>query len=92
MKTPAPLSKIEMIERSMSCFVLGLCSLLPVIGIPFAVVALLRGLRVAAGQGEMWNPAQRYLIVGRWLAWTTLLLTVATVVIISGMIASGAFF
>ena len=34
------LTKVEMIEHSLSCFQLGLFGLLPVIGIPMAVRAL----------------------------------------------------
>jgi len=63
MKSP-PLNKIEMIERSMRCFVLGLIGLLPVIGIPMAVMSMFHYQRVKQGQGAMWNPAQRYLFWG----------------------------
>ena len=59
----APLTKVEMIERSMRCFQLGLLGLLPVIGIPMAVRALRLHYRVKHSQTGEWNPAQRYL---RW--------------------------
>jgi hypothetical protein len=58
-----PLTKVEMIERSMSCFRWGLLGLLPVIGIPMAVHSLLLYYRVKSSQAGVWNPAQRYL---RW--------------------------
>ncbi len=64
MKSYPLLTKIEMIERSMRCFVLGLFSLLPVIGIPMALVSLSNYRRVKRGQGTQWNPAQRYLFWG----------------------------
>jgi hypothetical protein len=64
MKSRPPLTKIEMIERSMSCFTLGLFGLLPVIGIPMSVMSLAQARRVRRGQGAMWNPAQRYLFWG----------------------------
>ena len=56
--------KTEMIERSLRCFVLGLFGLLPVIGIPMAVMSLAEYRRVMRGQGDMWNPAHRYLFWG----------------------------
>jgi hypothetical protein len=52
-----------MMERSMRCFVLGLWGLLPIIGIPMALRAIVDYRRVTTYQGNMWNPAQRYL---RW--------------------------
>jgi hypothetical protein len=64
MKSLGPLTKVEMIERSMSCFTLGLFGLLPVIGIPMAVMSLAQYRRVKLGRGAMWNPAQRYLFWG----------------------------
>ena len=56
------MTRIEIIERSMRCFRLGLIGLLPVIGIPMAATALAQGRRVKFDQGAMWNPAERYLI------------------------------
>jgi hypothetical protein len=58
-----PLTKVEMIEFSMSCFRWGLFGLLPLIGIPMAVRALLLYHRVKSSQAGVWNPARRYL---RW--------------------------
>lgn len=60
----APLTKVEMIERSISCFQYGLLGLLPVIGIPMAVRALLLHHRIQRSQTGEWNPAQRYLLWG----------------------------
>lgn len=64
MKSQPPLTKVEMIERSLRCFALGLLGLVPVIGVTFAVRALLHSRRVKLGRGAMWNPAQRYLVWG----------------------------
>jgi hypothetical protein len=61
MKPPQTLTKIEMMERSLRCFTLGLFGLLPVIGIPMAVLAAADYRRVIKGRGNMWNPAHRYL-------------------------------
>lgn len=78
------MSKIEMIERSLSCFRLGLVGLLPVIGIPWAMMALAQYGRVKRGRGAAWNPAQRYLFWGALCArmglWPLLILGVLLVI------------
>jgi uncharacterized membrane protein len=85
------MSKIEMIERSIKCFELGLWSLLPLIGIPFAVRAFAQARRVKSGQGAMWNPAERYLAAGTQLAAWALALTIGIIALFSNAIASAAF-
>jgi hypothetical protein len=64
MKSHPSLAKVEMIERSMRCFTLGLLGLLPFIGIPMAVMSMTQYRRVKVGQGAVWNPAGRYLLWG----------------------------
>jgi hypothetical protein len=58
------MTRIELMERSLRCFVWGLFSLLPVLGIPMSIMAVWQYGRVKRGQGEMWNPAERYLFCG----------------------------
>ena len=83
--TPPPLTKVEMIERSLSCFRLGLVGLIPLIGVPFAVRSLQHAHRVKHGQGAVWNPAQRYLFWGALCArmglWPILILSVLWVLV-----------
>jgi len=64
MKAARPMTRIEMIEGSLKCFAYGLIGLLPVIGIPMAVISAFQFSRVKRGRGEMWNPAHRYLFWG----------------------------
>jgi len=64
MKSATPMTRIEMIEGSLRCFDYGLIGLLPVIGIPMAVLSTFQYARVKRGRGEMWNPAHRYLFWG----------------------------
>ena len=64
MKSQPPLTKVELIEYSLRCWALGLWGLLPLIGIPMAVRALILYSRAKQGQGDMWNPAHRYLFWG----------------------------
>jgi len=82
------MTKIEMMERSLRCFVFGVISLLPVIGIPMAFLSAAQYRRVKRGQGEMWNPAQRYLFWGGVCARMSLALfvLVPVVVVIIGMV------
>jgi len=69
-----PSQRIEMIRGSLRCFYLGLAGLIPVIGIPFALVSVLilyKVRKAAAG----WNPAERYLKAAGWLGPLGLLTT-----------------
>jgi hypothetical protein len=57
-------AKIRMLQNSLRCFVCGLLGLLPVIGFPFALVALALSGQVRAGQKKYWNAARPYWIWG----------------------------
>lgn len=57
-------AKIQMLESSLECFVCGLLGLLPVIGFPFAVAALVVSARVRVRQKKLWNAARPYWIWG----------------------------
>ena len=69
-----PCDKVAVIKRSLRCFACGLTGLLPGIGLPFAVVALVDCLFVVR-EGDDWNPAARYLQVGALAGMTGLLLS-----------------
>jgi hypothetical protein len=56
--------KIKMLENSLQCYVCGLLGLLPVIGLPFAVAALVIAGKVRAGQKKYWNAARSYWVSG----------------------------
>jgi hypothetical protein len=62
--TDIPTEKIKMIKASLRCFVFGLLGLLPLLGLPFAVAALVNSGKVRAGQKFLWNPARPYWILG----------------------------
>ena len=66
---PTPADKVRVIEESLRCFVFGLLSLIPLLGLPFAILAVVRHLNAwSQGDGE-WNPAKAYLVWGFSLAW-----------------------
>lgn len=70
--------KIAVIEGSLRCFVNGCVGMIPVVGVPFACVAIRAALNVRECRTNTWNPASRYLVAGWILAWTGLLLTTVT--------------
>lgn len=78
------LKRIEAINRSLRGFTLGLISLLPVIGIPFAVAALAQGRRATRLSGREWNPAGHYARAGSRLALLGLLSTFLFLVFVFG--------
>jgi hypothetical protein len=57
-------AKIQMLKSSLGCFVCGLLGLLPLIGFPFAIAALLLSGRVRVRQKKFWNAAKPYWIWG----------------------------
>jgi hypothetical protein len=57
-------ARIRMLENSLRCFVCGLLGLLPVIGLPFAVAALVLSGQIRAGQKKYWNAARPYWLTG----------------------------
>ena len=75
MKSALPLDKIQLIERSLRCFYLGLPGVVPVFGLPFAVAALGEYLRVTRRKNNSWNPARNYLHSGTVAAALGLLLS-----------------
>lgn len=90
MKPRPPLTKVQVIERSLRCFVLGLAGLVPVIGIPFAAMAFLEFGRVKRQPSPVWNPAARYLAAGLTLAALGLLATFILALAIIVIILQGA--
>jgi len=57
-------AKIQMLRSSLECFICGLLGLLPLIGFPFAVVALVISGKVRVRQKNFWNAAELYWIAG----------------------------
>ena len=57
-------AKIQMMKLSIRCFVDGLLGLIPIIGLPFALVALWFSGRVRQHEKRFWNPAKPYHVGG----------------------------
>lgn len=69
------MNKIRVIKHSVGCQWLGVWSLLPVVGLAFAVATILRYRHVRAEVGSEWNPARKQLIRGAVFAWSGVLIT-----------------
>ncbi|HTI98605.1 MAG TPA: hypothetical protein VL527_06845 [Dongiaceae bacterium] len=61
---PTASSRAGLLQASLRCFTLGLFGLIPVFGLPAALLALWQYRRVCRRQEE-WNPASGYLLAGR---------------------------
>lgn len=57
-------AKITMINASSRCFVYSLVSFVPVIGLPFGVLALWHAGRARTREKKYWNPAKPYRVWG----------------------------
>lgn len=57
-------ARIRMLKSSLECFVFGLLGLLPLIGLPFAMVALVISGNVRVRQRKYWNAAKPYWVAG----------------------------
>ena len=66
---PTPADKVRVIEQSLRSFVFGLLSLIPLWGLPFAILAVVRHRDAWSQADREWNPAKAYLVWGLGLAW-----------------------
>ncbi len=57
-------ARIRTLKNSLECFVCGLLGLLPLVGFPFAVAALMISGKVRVRQKNSWNAARPYWIWG----------------------------
>jgi len=62
------LLRAKVIRRSLTCHVLGWCSLVPWVGLPCALLAWRQGSAARVEEKETWNPARRYRVLGLTLA------------------------
>jgi hypothetical protein len=65
---PPPEVKIGILNSSVRCFALSLAGLIPLLGLPFSVAALLQKRALATKATRAWNPAGRYVRAAGWLA------------------------
>ncbi len=72
---------IHRIESSLRCFVFSLLGLIPFVGLPFSVAALLRTRALQRRTGTAFNPADRYLKAASRLAPLGFLITGAALLL-----------
>jgi hypothetical protein len=86
---PPPMEKIELIQLSLQAFGFGLPGIVPFLGTPFAIVALMHNSRIKRHGGTLWNPAQRYLFWGSVCARIGLTLTIifTLLIVMAGLVS-----
>jgi hypothetical protein len=82
--------RIAAIELSLRCFVYSLVGLVPLVGLPFAMAAIVRSRRVPKADAPDWNPANRYLAAARRLA-PLGFLTSAVFLVLAGVVLPAVF-
>jgi len=73
------MDKVLVIERSLRCFVAGCLSVIPLLGVIPAIVAIVLGHLVREEAKGHWNPARLHLLCGTVLAWVGLGVTLFAV-------------
>ena len=68
MNSTSPMDLIQAVNRSIRCFVFGLLSFIPVLGLAMGIIAWIHGSAVMRRRRNEWNPALSYLRWGRVLA------------------------
>jgi uncharacterized membrane protein len=87
----SPDDRISLIERSLRCFAYGWLSLIPLVGLGFAILAVRTHLKARAVEGMEWNPAKVYLHLGFSLAWlgglvSLMALALSMFILLNGMV------
>lgn len=83
------MDKVRVIEGSLRCFRLGLASLVPVIGLAFAVLAMMEAHRVRKEVGDGWNPVRGRLMLGRVFALAGPLLWLVIIPLLGVLLSDG---
>ena len=69
------MNRVAAIESALRCFVCGLLALIPGLGLPFAVAAVVFYAKSSARSVDEWNPARRFAFLGLACAVAGVLLT-----------------
>lgn len=68
MNDDIPSAKIQMLKSSLRCFGFGLLGWIPLIGLPFALIALWISGHVRVKEKQLWNAGRPYRIWGMVIA------------------------
>ncbi len=72
--------RIRLIEGSVRCFRCSWLSLIPLVGVAFAMACLLSRARVRRQAWKEWNPAARLLAWSGWIAAAGILFSIVEIV------------
>jgi hypothetical protein len=79
---PVQERRIKSIKGSLRCFLFSLVGLVPLLGLPFAVSAMIQGWQLDRSIKSEWNAGARYLGAGRRIAPVGLVSTVVFLVFV----------
>ena len=91
MTRPKSMDLIQAANRSMRCFVFGLLSFIPILGLAMAAIAWIHGWTVLRRRGTEWNPALPYLRWGRVLGLIGAFASTIAFILLLAAIQNGAF-
>jgi hypothetical protein len=70
------MNKVLALQAALRCFTCGLLALVPIIGLPFAIAAMVLKTRASGHAPDDWHVAHRYAMLGMLFATLGLLLNV----------------
>jgi hypothetical protein len=73
------MNRVATIESALRCFACGLLALVPLLGLPFAVAAVIWYTKSSTHSVGDWNPARRYAVLGLAFALVGSFLTITAV-------------
>jgi len=79
----SPADGIKVINHSLRCFAFSLASLIPLIGLPLALVGFSHYRKARAIVSGRWNPARQYLLWGSVLGSLGFLISLVVVLFIA---------
>ena len=74
MQSIDPMQRVQLAERSLRGFLMGLLGLIPLLGLPLATLGLWIGLKTLKDGREAWNPGRSYSIAAVVLGSLSLIL------------------
>lgn len=78
------IEKLTLIKGSFRCFGFGLLGLLPLIGVPFGLVALWMAGNLRKQENQWWNAAKPYRIMGAICGGVGVVMSAGIVMLVAG--------
>jgi ABC-type transport system involved in cytochrome c biogenesis permease component len=74
------MNKVLALQAALRCLTCGLLALIPVIGLPFAIAAMIFHVQASGHAPDDWHIARRYALLGMLFAALGLVLNVTAIV------------